>query len=34
VEQDELKRRRSKRPVGLDAIACDQREADAEQQVG
>jgi len=33
VEQDQLERRRGERPVGADAIARDEREPNAEQQV-
>jgi hypothetical protein len=33
VQHDQLERRRCERPIGLDAIARDQREAETEQQV-
>jgi hypothetical protein len=33
VQDDEVKRRRPERAIGLDAVARDQREADAEQQI-
>jgi len=33
MQCDERKRRRCKRTIGLDAVARDQRKADAEQQI-